>query len=134
MVEKFCIKAVASVRSSYAAGIVPQTLDIENSSMLLDLSTIDPQDSIFPSIQEDVQRILDCYHTQQEIPPPIEDMLQFIHNQDYEDLLEHMFVLWRKISKYHNETQSKSPPIVMPTFNKIHAKLRSHFSNSDNTE
>ena len=97
---------------------------------LLDLQTIDPSDHFFPYIKEDVQRILDSYQSRPHLPPPIVELLQFIHDQKYESLLENMFVLWRNISKYHNETQSKSPPIVMPTFNKIHAKLRSHFSNS----
>ena len=92
---------------------------------LLNFSTIRKEDTIFPLIQEDIQRIIDAYSKHNSLPPPIKDLLTFVHKEDYESLLENMFVLWRNISKYHNDTNSKSPPLVMPTFNKIHAKLRS---------
>ena len=39
----------------------------------------------------------------------------------------------RNISKYHNETQSKSPPIVMPTFNKIYVNYDLIFQTDDMT-
>ena len=48
---------------------------------LLDLQTIDPNDHFFPHIREDVQRILDSYQSRPQLPPPIVELLQFIHDQ-----------------------------------------------------